>query len=305
MEAPRRLDSHSVSVAARDGVVLLREARGAASAPAHPPPPPPPHSARATPGTRAHACPGGARPAHSRDRAAGRPGQGSAGIGLQREIPELSAGRAVDGTAARASAAWSDGQWWQVDLGAPTSVGKVAIEWEAAYASTYKILTSIDGQSWTQRASVSLGSAVTKVTNFEPTTARYVRILGVNRATQYGISFWEVHVYGGAAPPARPADPAAPAVPVQPPAPATPASGSARRPRPQQRLRGHGASRSVLRFAIEPQPSGAFAAAWLRRAALGARTAQAARCMPPARQAARSRSAQLTGRMFDVRSIRA
>ena len=138
----------------------------------------------------------------------------------------------MDGTAAtRFGSAWSDGQWWQVDLGAPTTVGKVAIEWEAAYASTYKILTSIDGQSWTQRASVSLGSAVTKVTTFEPATARYVRILGVNRATQYGISFWEVHVYGGAAPPARPADPAAPAVPVPPPTP-TPAASGASSPTP-------------------------------------------------------------------------
>ena len=153
------------------------------------------------------------------DLAKGRPASASSV-----EIPELSAGRAVDATAAtRFGSAWSDGQWWQVDLGAPTSVSKVAIEWEDAYASSYRILTSIDGQTWTQQASVSLSSAVTKVTTFEPTTARYVRILGVNRATQYGISFWEVHVYGGGAPPARPADPA---VPVLPPAPTAPASGS-------------------------------------------------------------------------------
>lgn len=135
-----------------------------------------------------------------------------------------SADKAVDATAAtRFSSARRDGEWWQVDLGAPASVGKVVIEWEAAYASTYRILTSIDGQSWTQQASVSLSSAGTKVTTFAPTTARYVRILGVTRATRYGISFWEVHVYGGAAPPARPA---APVVPALPPAPTAPASGS-------------------------------------------------------------------------------
>ena len=149
------------------------------------------------------------------DLANGRPASASSV-----ELPAYSAGRAVDATAVtRFSSARRDGEWWQVDLGAPATVGKVAIEWEAAYASTYKILTSIDGQSWTQQASVSLSSAATKVTTFAPTTARYVRILGVTRATRYGISFWEVHVYGGAVP-------AAPAVPVLPPAPTAPTSGS-------------------------------------------------------------------------------
>jgi hypothetical protein len=153
------------------------------------------------------------------DLANGRPASASSV-----EIPAYSAGKAVDATAVtRFSSARRDGEWWQVDLGAPATVGKVAIEWEAAYASTYKILTSIDGQRWTQRASVSLSSAVTKVTTFAPATARYVRILGVTRATRYGISFWEVHVYGGAAPAALLA---APAVPVLPPAPTAPASGS-------------------------------------------------------------------------------
>ena len=171
------------------------------------------------------------------DLANGRPASASSV-----ELPTLSAGKAVDATAVtRFSSARRDGEWWQVDLGAPATVGRVAIEWEAAYASTYKILTSIDGQSWTQQASVSLSSAATKVTTFAPTTARYVRILGVTRATRYGISFWEVHVYGGAAPAAPTA---APAVPVLPPAPTPPTSGSTsptppattpKRPRPAKK----------------------------------------------------------------------
>ena len=151
--------------------------------------------------------------------AADRPRQGSAGLASSAEHATHSADKAVDAVAGtRFGSGWTDGQWWQVDLGAPTTVGKVAIEWEAAYASTYRILTSLDGENWTQQASVSLTSAVTKVTTFEPITARYVRILGVDRATQYGISFWEVHVYrGDAPPPVRPADPPAP--PAAPPAP--------------------------------------------------------------------------------------
>src|ERR1044072_2842689 len=47
---------------------------------------------------------------------------------------------AVDGNAGtRWSSANTDAQWLQVDLGASTSVNKVVLNWEAAYASGYKI----------------------------------------------------------------------------------------------------------------------------------------------------------------------
>ena len=178
------------------------------------------------------------------DLAKGRPASASSV-----EVPALSADKAVDAVAeTRFGSAWRDGQWWQVDLGTPTTIGKVTIEWEAAYASSYRILTSIDGQNWTQRASVSLTSAATKVTTFAATTARFVRILGVTRGTQYGISFWEVHVYAGVAPP--PAKPAGPTVPATQPAPAAPPAPSPTRPRPvkkPQLVRDRAARRIVRR----------------------------------------------------------
>jgi hypothetical protein len=137
----------------------------------------------------------------------------------------LSADKAVDNSGGtRFGSAWTDNQWWQVDLGAPVTVGKVSIEWEAAYASSYRILTSLDGTNWTQQASVSLTNAATKVTSFDATTARYVRIQSVKRATQYGISFWGVHVYGGATPASAPKPPvqSVPTPPVVTPPRATP-----------------------------------------------------------------------------------
>ena len=70
------------------------------------------------------------------------------------------------------------------------------LNWEAAYASRYKILTSTDGTNFTEAADVSITSPGLKTTTFTARDARYVRVLGVTRATQYGISFWDARVYG-------------------------------------------------------------------------------------------------------------
>ncbi|WP_323097432.1 discoidin domain-containing protein [Intrasporangium sp. YIM S08009] len=42
--------------------------------------------------------------------------------------------------------------WLAVDLGAPTAVGQVTIDWEAAAGRAYVVQTSDDGSSWTTRA---------------------------------------------------------------------------------------------------------------------------------------------------------
>jgi hypothetical protein len=113
-----------------------------------------------------------------------------------RESRSLSAEYAVDGSnSSRWSSSFSSGQWWQVDLGTAQTVAKVSINWEAAYASEYLIKTSTDGVNFTQRADVKIGAAGWQSTSFSAVTARYVRIVGVTRATRYGISFWEAQVY--------------------------------------------------------------------------------------------------------------
>ena len=104
---------------------------------------------------------------------------------------------AVDGnTSTRWSSAFKDSQWWQVDLGGAQQVNKVTVNWEAAYASQYKIQTSLDGTTFTTQATVTGTGAGVKTTAFTAVSARYVRILGVTRATPYGISFWEAQVFG-------------------------------------------------------------------------------------------------------------
>ncbi|MBN9141102.1 MAG: discoidin domain-containing protein [Micrococcales bacterium] len=88
-----------------------------------------------------------------------------------------------------------DGEWIQLDLGAPTPVCGVKTVWEAAYAKDFDVLASNDGSSWTTVAQVrDVASAGYQLTRFPETTARYLRILAVTRATQYGVSIWEVNV---------------------------------------------------------------------------------------------------------------
>lgn len=104
-------------------------------------------------------------------------------------------GKASDGSAGtRWASAWSDNQWWQVDLGSVRQVGRVAIDWEAAYAKAYRIETSTDGSSWNTAASVTNGRGGTDVAVFTPRSARYVRMAMTTRSTAYGYSIYEVNV---------------------------------------------------------------------------------------------------------------
>ena len=107
------------------------------------------------------------------------------------------ASKAVDAVSTtRWSSARVDNQWWQVDLGRSRKVDAVELNWEAAYARQYRIQTSVDGATFTDAATVNISSSGLKRTDFAVRDARYVRVLGVVRATAYGISFWDARVFG-------------------------------------------------------------------------------------------------------------
>ncbi|MEV4682225.1 discoidin domain-containing protein [Streptomyces kurssanovii] len=106
------------------------------------------------------------------------------------------AANAVDGNAGtRWSSAFSDPQWIQVDLGASATVTQVVLAWEAAYAKGYRIELSGNGTDWTTAHSTTTGPGGTETLNVSG-TARYVRMYGTARATQYGYSLWEFKIYG-------------------------------------------------------------------------------------------------------------
>ncbi|MEU2238361.1 discoidin domain-containing protein [Streptomyces sp. NPDC018338] len=105
-------------------------------------------------------------------------------------------GRAVDGdTGTRWASDWSDGQWLQMDLGAVHRVGKVTLDWERAYARAYRIELSENGTDWKTAWSTEAGDGGYDTAEFASQSARYVRIQGVRRATQWGYSLHEVAVH--------------------------------------------------------------------------------------------------------------
>ncbi|WP_194822826.1 penicillin acylase family protein [Micromonospora sp. S-DT3-3-22] len=106
------------------------------------------------------------------------------------------AAKAVDSDlGTRWASSWADDQWLTVDLGSARQVGRVTVAWESAYARSYRIEVSNDGSTWRTVWSTTAGDGGTDVAAFPTTTARYVRMHGVTRATTYGYSIWEMAVY--------------------------------------------------------------------------------------------------------------
>jgi hypothetical protein len=107
------------------------------------------------------------------------------------------AAAAVDGnTGTRWASAFADPQWLQVDLGASSAITRVELNWEAAYGKTFRIQTSLNGSTWADATPATAGAAGVQSVAVTA-TARYVRMYGTERATQYGYSLWEFKVFGG------------------------------------------------------------------------------------------------------------
>ncbi|QGZ42857.1 c-type cytochrome [Pseudoduganella flava] len=105
----------------------------------------------------------------------------------------LSAAMAIDGKpATRWASKAEDGAYIQFDFGARTPVGYMKLVWENAYGKEYAIKASDDGQNWTQLRYVNNGRGGTEEFLNLGANARYLRIQGVARATQYGYSLFEV-----------------------------------------------------------------------------------------------------------------
>src|SRR3569833_3104148 len=122
--------------------------------------------------------------------------QGRPATASSSENAGTAAGNAVDGdTGTRWSSAFSDPQWLQVDLGSSTTINKVVLNWEAAYATAYQIQVSANGTSWSTVYSTTTGAGGTQTLNVSG-TGRYVRLYGTARSTGYGYSLWEFQVYG-------------------------------------------------------------------------------------------------------------
>jgi hypothetical protein len=113
------------------------------------------------------------------------------------EFSYTPASAAVDGVySTRWSSHFTDNEWLAVDLGGDARIDFVAITWEHAFAKRYALQAgpSLNGP-WTTVVT-DAGQFGTELSPQLGVTTRYLRLLGVQRATQYGYSVWELDVYG-------------------------------------------------------------------------------------------------------------
>ncbi len=96
----------------------------------------------------------------------------------------------------------SDGEWLTVDLGQQADIYRVRIHWEAAFASQYELQVSDNNESFRPVATAicsQAGWVTTDLADGQLRTdarGRYLRVVGLQRATPYGISLHELCVYG-------------------------------------------------------------------------------------------------------------
>jgi len=100
----------------------------------------------------------------------------------------------------RWSSAFTDRQWIQFDLGGTAAIRRVVLRWDSAYARAFALQTSRDAKAWTTVYTTSAGSGGVQTVPVSA-SGRYVRVLGISRATRYGYSLREFQVYGTLPPP--------------------------------------------------------------------------------------------------------
>jgi hypothetical protein len=131
-------------------------------------------------------------------------------VNLALHKPATASGAEGDGTAApkavdgkmdtRWSSRFQDNEWIAVDLENCYLLTQVRLIWENAYATSFDIQVSSDGENYTTVKSISGAKGGTQIhdirINNEPVEAQFVRVFCKTRNTGYGASLWELEVYG-------------------------------------------------------------------------------------------------------------
>ncbi len=122
-------------------------------------------------------------------------------------MPEVSSMITVDGSSysaeyaidgdltTRWSSGFSDPQWLTVDLGEVVPISKVKLTWETAYAKSYLIQVSKDSRSWEEIYRTDQGDGGVDEIVFDPREARYIRLIGLQRGTEFGYSLFDFRVF--------------------------------------------------------------------------------------------------------------
>ena len=93
--------------------------------------------------------------------------------------------------ATRWSSEFSDPQWIYIDAGKPIPFNLITLCWETAYAKVYEIQISNDALNWKTVYRQEKGSGGKETIYLGNQKARYVRMYGIKRATEWGYSLYK------------------------------------------------------------------------------------------------------------------
>lgn len=104
-----------------------------------------------------------------------------------------------DGQSRWASQSAGRPQWLQIDLGKPTQIDGIVIQWEHAYAAEYQVQESEDGKAWKTLYAKKDGKGGREEIGGLSARARFVRIYCTKPGPHGLYSIWEVDLLGPAA----------------------------------------------------------------------------------------------------------
>ena len=92
---------------------------------------------------------------------------------------------------------WKDDEWIYIDLGLVTEIELIEIIWETARAKEYRLEYSLDEINFIEfyQYIEKDNSNMEDFFDFGDINARYIRMKGVSRTTNYGFSIYEIKVY--------------------------------------------------------------------------------------------------------------
>lgn len=123
--------------------------------------------------------------------------RGKNSLSSSNESTPFTSKEAFDGNLnTRWSSEFANSQWIQVDLESVLRIQAVVLHWEAAYAVQYEIQFSNNGSDWKTVYREETGNGQSDEIQIFNDSARYVRMFGIQRATPYGFSLFEMEVYG-------------------------------------------------------------------------------------------------------------
>ncbi|MEL5959426.1 beta-N-acetylglucosaminidase domain-containing protein [Streptomyces sp. CLV115] len=112
------------------------------------------------------------------------------------ETSDFPASAAADGDPeTRWSSPVEDNAWWQAELPRTARIGRVVLNWQDAYATRYRLQVSSDGRSWRTAATVRDGRGGHESVRMDAKDARYLRVQGDARGSEFGYSLWSVEAY--------------------------------------------------------------------------------------------------------------